>query len=554
VFTDKKTVPDSQQQAPALFDHIPRGVPGKSKHGQALPETNWADPEDILSIKDPKNVSPAYIHGDGKFLLGMMNDEVIGIDDDRHVFLCAGSRSGKGRSIIVPNLLHYEGSVIAIDPKAELANLTARRRGKGRAGQYEGMGQKIIILDPFGKTNDYLAEYKKSYNPLSTLSLESETLIEDIGLIADALVISREDERDPHWNETAKTLLETIILHVVTDAYYEGKRTLFTVRKLLIRGTVFEVPVTEKPGEMKTYKGERGLKKEIEDNVEELRKTHPDYADILEGGMMDYFEKEDKERMSVKSTARRHTKFLDYPALQNVLKHTDPENSFDLKELKTAPEGATIYLCLPTSRLASCSRWFRLMTALCVESMERCTAKIEKPVLMCLDEFPVLGHLKVLESAAGYMAGFGVKLLTVIQDLSQLKRDYRNSWETFLGNAGIWIFFGNNDLTTLEFIQKRCGKTTLRKDSLRQTDHKQRLSGATGESWSTEVVDLITPEEASRIFGRGDIHKRQLVIHGGAHNKVPPMIVSRMNYDESPYFEEKQPDGQYTKIYDPEGF
>jgi Type IV secretory system Conjugative DNA transfer len=29
----------------------------------------------------------------------------------------AGSRSGKGRSAILPNMLHYPGSVLATDPK-----------------------------------------------------------------------------------------------------------------------------------------------------------------------------------------------------------------------------------------------------------------------------------------------------------------------------------------------------------------------------------------------------------------------------------------------------
>ena len=32
-----------------------------------------------------------------------------------------GSRAGKGVSLMIPNLLLYEGSVLAIDPKGELA-------------------------------------------------------------------------------------------------------------------------------------------------------------------------------------------------------------------------------------------------------------------------------------------------------------------------------------------------------------------------------------------------------------------------------------------------
>lgn len=59
------------------------------------------------------------------------------------------------------------------------------------------------------------------------------------------------------------------------------------------------------------------------------------------------------------------------------------------------------------------------------------------------------------------MAGYGVKLWTILQDLGQLKRHYKESWETFLGNAGMLQFFGNSDMTTLEWISKRLGEVEL---------------------------------------------------------------------------------------------
>ena len=59
-----------------------------------------------------------------------------------HATLVAGSRSGKGRSIIVPNLLGgYQGSALVVDPKGELANLTATFRA--------ALGQRVAVLDPF---------------------------------------------------------------------------------------------------------------------------------------------------------------------------------------------------------------------------------------------------------------------------------------------------------------------------------------------------------------------------------------------------------------------
>ncbi len=67
----------------------------------------------------------------------------------------------------------------------------------------------------------------------------------------------------------------------------------------------------------------------------------------------------------------------------------------------------------------------------------------------------------MVEKAAGQIASFGVKLWPVVQDITQLQRDYRESWETFMGNAGLLTFHGNTDLTTSRHIAERLGQLEL---------------------------------------------------------------------------------------------
>ena len=76
-----------------------------------------------------------------------------------------------------------------MDPKAELANITAERRA--------ALGQKVIVLDPFNHAADRLARYRKAYNPLAVLTLDNPTIIEDAGLIADALVVAAAGQQGP---------------------------------------------------------------------------------------------------------------------------------------------------------------------------------------------------------------------------------------------------------------------------------------------------------------------------------------------------------------------
>ena len=175
-------------------------------------------------------------------------------------------------------------------------------------------------------------------------------------------------------------------------------------------------------------------------------------------------------------------------------------SNFSLAELKRTP--TTVYLCLPASRMATHNRWFRIIINLAVQAMEYEQAVPTHPVLFLMDEFAVLDHLASIEKAAGQIAGFHVKLWPILQDLSQLKAIYKDSWETFMGNAGLLQFFGNNDLTTLEYLAKRLGKSTIVQISQAEVTAQQRAQNLTGQSTSLHETELMTAEEIGRFFSR----------------------------------------------------
>ncbi len=157
-----------------------------------------------------------------------------------------------------------------------------------------------------------------------------------------------------------------------------------------------------------------------------------------------------------------------------------------------------------------------------------------------MDEFHALGPMQVIERAAGLIAGFGVRLWPILQDLTQLQRDYPKSWETFLGNAGLTQWFGINDLTTLEYLSKRLGQMTLETISQSEISQAQVAQGFTGQSKSHQQVSLMTAEEISRFFSRQS--GRQLVLWPGSD----PMALDRVNYDTATLFEGQfDPDPSY---------
>lgn len=506
----------------SVLDDLPRGVRSRALNEQQSPLSAFVDPQSIAQ-SDFLRFGPAKIflgaiggrveeRKDGLHVLG---GSPIGIGDDRHAVLCAGSRAGKGRSCLIPTLLEYAGSVIALDPKGELANVTARRRAE--------MNQRVCIVDPFGVTAERLKPLRARFNPMALLQPESSSLIADAGLIADALVIAS-PVGEPHWDESARNLIEGVILHVATYQDYEGRRDLITVRELLKRAMT---PVPDMPEEAEGNPPQQ-LRVEMRHNAALTGNSNPDLGAALEAAAGEFYDKSDRERASVLSVALRNTKFLDYPELKASLSGHD----FDLVDLKRIESGLSLYLCLPAGRMATCNRWFRLFINLALEAMEREKAKPRVPVLAMLEEFHILGYMQQVEVAAALVAGMGMRMLIVLQDLTQLKRHYKDGWESFLGNAGVMVFFGNNDLTTLEHINKRCGQTSLIVERGSDVTTAQRTGGASGMSWSLEVRDLLTAEEASRFFGRDDRQQRQLLIRTG----LPPMVIQRVKYDSHELF------------------
>ena len=364
---------------------------------------------------------------------------------DRHLLTIAPTRSGKGVAAIVPNLLTYEGSAIVIDPKGENARITAARRGQGDSARgIPGLGQKVHVVDPWGITDLPTA----CFNPMDWLQPDDEDINENAMMLADSIV-TRRGSNDPFWDEEAKALLMGLLLYVALDEREQEDRTLGRVRDIISMG---KDALTEVLLQM-------------------VENENPIVCSTAERTMS----KEEKLRSNVLASLQSHTHFLDSPRIRRSL-HT---SSFKFEDLKTSK--MTVYLVLPADRLETFGRWLRLLIqqALTVNA-RNIEVKPEKPILFLLDEMAALGRLTMVEQAYGLMAGFGMQLWGIIQDLSQLERIYEKGWETFIGNSGVLQYFGSRDHKTAEYFSKLCGVTTIQKFSFTQA-----IARAVGWSSST---------------------------------------------------------------------
>jgi type IV secretion system protein VirD4 len=160
--------------------------------------------------------------------------------------------------------------------------------------------------------------------------------------------------------------------------------------------------------------------------------------------------------------------------------------------------------------------------------------------------------MESIEKAAGQIAGFGVKLWPIIQDLTQLQRDYKDAWQTFMGNAGLLTFFGNTDLFTLEHISKRLGECEVIRTVFNTQAGWQQSSGGSAPTWlaqftgaspgtvnsgtsssgnrtesdNLQKTPLMAPDELARQFAREAGNILALI----PHPDYPPFALKRCVY------------------------
>jgi type IV secretion system protein VirD4 len=207
----------------------------------------------------------------------------------------------------------------------------------------------------------------------------------------------------------------------------------------------------------------------------------------------------EKERESVLSEARTQTQFLDSPSLRKTLTKSD----FRLKDLKTGI--LSVFLCLPARHMDTHDRWMRVIINLAVGALEPRRGEhrpAQAPVLLLLEEFPVLKHMEKLEAAAGQLAGSGVRMWAIVQNLGQIKRHYKDGSETFVANAGVMTAFSNADLETLQYLRGKLGNVPMLLNRNSGASSSALLSGARPLQEDLRDAALLEVDELSRAFDR----------------------------------------------------
>lgn len=461
------------------------------QHGQA----RWA------SVRDVKKAG--MLKSEGLFL-GRLKGRDLYYPGETHLLTIAPPGAGKGVCLAVTNLLLSKISMVVTDPKGELYAMTARHRR-------EALGHKIIALAPWAaKMSDEL-EIRipdHGFNPLSVIAPGPD--IKDEAELCSSLLLpgkARMGASDEFWNDGGQTVLTAFMLYLAER--YESFDLPMLRRQLL------QAP------------------EELFEVLDEMSRS-PAFGGCLQeygGKLLGALKNAPQQFEGWLGSAQKALRI--YDSLSPLGHHVSRE-AIDFASLKRVP--TTIYLIVPSDRIATHAAWLNLVISLAIELVGR--DRSNRRVLFLLDEFANLGYLpNVLRGMAQYR-GQGVQIWCIIQQLSQLERLYgREGMREFLGLSEMVNSFGIWEPETLKVISQWLGSKTARQFSQHITPDQDGARFGFNYNAADLGVPLMRPEDI-RTMPQGE----QLIFY----RNLPPIRARKVSYldraslrtkaDPNPYF------------------
>lgn len=385
-------------------------------------------------------------------------------DGTAHLMTVAPTGTGKGRSVVIPTLLTYPGSVVVLDPKGENYQVTARARRE--------MGQQVIRLNPFGVNG----QETDSFNLMDVFSLPNVDIETEAQLMAELFSQGNRGSREPFWDLTACMLMAGIIGYVVAAKPPE-ERTFQEVRNVLFADdVVYALAVILDTFGKKIPKA-----------------TYHQIAAIL--SMPDQ-----NTRPSVLATAHAYmSAFLS----EDVLKTTST-STFSLNDFRDG-KPMSIYIIVPPDKLTSHRALIKLWIGVLLKTITSREVIPDLQTLFLLDEAGQLGHFAYLYSIITLCRGYGLKCWTIWQDFQQLESNYPYDWQTLMNNCGMLQFFGCKNAHIARKIEEFTGMPA---SQIRRMAQNQQLLLMDNMPVLSQKLDYLTDTIYKNQFDPNPFYKR----------------------------------------------
>jgi type IV secretion system protein VirD4 len=203
-------------------------------------------------------------------------------------------------------------------------------------------------------------------------------------------------------------------------------------------------------------------------------------------------------------------------------------NDFDLRQLRQRP--ISIYLGVTPDNLDRMAPllnlFFQQVVDLNTRELPEQNPKLNRKILLLLDEFPALGNVNVLAKSVAFIAGYGIRLLTVVQSPAQLRAIYGiDAARNFMTNHAVEVVFAPKEQDVANELSERIGYDTVKARS--RSGPKGLAMRSTSETVTEHRRALMLPQELKLL------PKSKAFILGTG---IPPIVANKIVYYEDKAF------------------
>jgi type IV secretion system protein VirD4 len=450
--------------------------------------SRWATKEEVEErlMKDKKGI-----------VLGKIDDKeliypVTG-GQNRHVLVFGGSRSGKSKSIVTPNVFQIAKELgehlVISDPKGEIYNLTSQT--------LKNLGYDIKVLN--------LLDTKKShrYNPMAYVRTTK-----DAKSLANTIIKNTSDQNrksnDDFWERAERSLISALILYIKETRPKKEHH----LRNVLELGLSI--------GELEP------------EEADKLFKALPSDSPAKTEWRI-FNQSEDKLRSSILTGFGVRFALWTEPDIVELTS----KNDINLSELGDKNKKIALYIITPSQEdtfdvlpAMIIDQAFQEMYAKATSSPE---GRLDTNVTMLLDELANIAPINNLPRKVSTMGGLGISAFLIFQSQWQFEDRYGKAVAAeIIDSCDTRLLLGTNDQGTREDFSKLLGETTILIEN--QSENKGEKSSSLGRSRSYINRKLMTPDEVGRL----DFDELIILQRGHYPIKAKKNFISKEKLDRIP--------------------
>ena len=424
------------------------------RRGEEYGSARWGDARQICKKYSQKPYSQNIL---------LTQNFRISLDTHKHrrclnILVVGGSGAGKSRGFALPNIMQCCCSMVITDPKAELLRKTG--------GLLEKKGYEVRVFDLINPDTSFC------YNPFEYVHDDKDVLRLISNLIQNTTPKGSQSS-DPFWEKSETALLQALMLYLLHEAPPEEQNFAMIMEML---------------GSAQVKEEDEDYESPLDILFDRLEMRDPDSIAVKQYHI--YKQAAGKTAKSILISVGVRLAAFNLPQIAK-LTNTDELDLSSMGERKVA-----LFCCIPDAD-TSLNYLVGMIYSQLFQTLYYMADRVHGgalpvPVNCIMDEFPNVSLPNEFEKILATCRSRSIYCSIIIQNMSQLKALFKDSWESLVGNCDEFLYLGGNEKETHKYVSELLGKETIDTNTYGQTKGK---SGSYSTNFQQSGRELLQPDE-----------------------------------------------------------